>query len=218
MIKRNLWMGLVLLVLASCKKDKIETTALASLQISNAVMGGTTLQFGTNVTTVAGNSAMAYGILTVSRQIKLESPGVVYYDEIHDFVNGGVYSLFLGGTPAAVDAVFVKEEHILPYIDNIFGVRIINLSAGSSAISVNLAGAANGSLLPGIAYKSISDFKQISAKAEEGTKTFEFRNTETGALISSFDVPDYDLPRFRNITLVFTGTAGAELVFRVNNY
>lgn len=211
----------MLLALASCKKNKIETTPLASLQISNAVVGGSTLQLGTHVATVAGNSATAYGVFAGNQQIRLiamEASGTIYYDKTHDFVNGGVYSLFLGGTLAAVESVFVKEESIVPHSENVFGVRVINLAAGGGSVSVNLAGVANGSLIPGLAYKAISDFKMVSAVAEEGDKTFEFRAVDTGALVASFTVPGYDLPRFRNITLVFTGSAGAEAVFRVNNY
>lgn len=190
--------------LLSCKKRETEITPLASLQVVNAVTGGEALKFGTNAATIAAYSATTFGVLTGNHQVKLETSGTVYYDKKHDFVNGGLYSLFLGGTPAAVEPVFVKEENVVPHTENVFGLRVINLAAGSGAVSVNLAGAANGSLIPGIAYKAISDFKKVPAVAEEGDKTFEFRNAETGKLLASFDVPNYDLPRFRNITLVLT--------------
>jgi len=221
MIRRNLWMGLLILfVLASCKKNEIETTPLASLQVTNAVGDGSTLQFGTNAATIAGYSATAFGMLAGNRQVSLvatEAPNTIYYDKTHNFVNGGVYSLFLAGT-SATETVFIKEKNIVSHTDNVFGIRVINLSVGKTPISVNLAGTASGSLIPSLAYKAISDFRSVSASSEEGTKTFEFRHAETGDLITAFDVPDYDLPRFRNITLVFVGLAGNELVFRVNNY
>nr|WP_199083381.1 hypothetical protein [Pedobacter sp. ASV19] len=99
-----------------------------------------------------------------------------------------------------------------------FGARVINLLIGSTPISVNLKGSANGSFINNLAYKAISGFKDVSSAASEGTKTFEFKNAITGDLITTFDVPDYDLPRFRNITLVLSGTMGSETVIRVNQY
>lgn len=217
-MKMKLFIAFVVLsmtLMHSCKKQEIETTPLASLQIIDAVVGGETLTFGTNVTKVAVNSATAFGVLTGNRQVKLEASRVVYYNQAHDFANGGVYSLFLAGTPTSVEPVFLKEEHIVQHINNVFGVRVINLSKGSRGIMVNLEGSVAGSLFSSADYKSLTEFKEVSA---EGSQVFEFRDAVSGELIQSFQVPDYDIARFRNITLVFAGSAGAELVFRINNY
>lgn len=208
-------------IFSSCKKQEIKTTPLASIQITNAVVGGAELQFGTNVAIVSNNAYTAYGILTGNRELKLftkAAPNTLYYNQTKDFVNGGVYSLFLTGTPAAVESVFLKEENIPSHTDNVFGARVINLVTGGVPISVNLQGNANGSFISNLTYKSISTFKDVSALDSEGDKVFEFRNAATGVLITSFTVPGYDLPRFRNITLVFAGAVGAETIIRTNNY
>lgn len=213
--------ALSVMLLISCKKQEIKLTPLASIQITNAVVGGTALRFGTNITTVANNGYTAYGILTGSQELRLFSavaPNPVYYNETKDFVNGGVYSLFLTGTPAAVESVYLKEENIPSHATNVFGARVINLVTGGVPISVNLQGSANGSFISSLDYKATSSFKDVSALDSEGDKVFEFRNVATGDLITSFTVPSYDLPRFRNITLVFAGSAGAETIIRTNNY
>jgi len=210
------------IVFSSCKKQDIKLTPLASLLVTNAVSGGGNLVLGTNANPVYNNYFRAFGMLNGSREIKLvdTAGGInkVYYNQSKDFVNGGMYSLFLTGTPAAVESVFVKEENILSHTADVFGARVINLLTGSVPISVNLQGSANGSFISSLAYKAISTFKDVSSVAAEGDKVFEFRNAVTGELITSFAVPGYDMPRFRNITLVFAGAVESEIVMRVNNY
>lgn len=213
--------ALCAIILGSCKKQEAKLTPLASIQITNAVVSGNSLQFGTNMVTIPNNAYSAYSILTGSQVLKLSStvaPNLIYYNQTKDLVNGGVYSLFLSGTPAAVESVFLKEENIPSHTTDVFGARVINLSTGSVPISVNLKGSANGSFVSSLAYKAISNFNDVSSLASEGTKTFEFRNASTEELIITFDVPDYDLPRFRNITLVFAGSVGSESIIRVNNF
>lgn len=217
----TVYIALCAMILSSCKEQEIKLTPLASIQITNAVVGGSELQFGTNVATVPNNGYTAYGILTGNQALRLSTktaPTTVYYNDTKDFVNGGVYSLFLTGTPAVVESVYLKEENIPSHTADVFGARVINLVTGGAAISVNVKGSANGSFVSSLAYKAISTFKDVSSVAAEGDKVFEFRNAASGDLITSFTVPGYDLPRFRNITLVLAGTAGAETVLRVNNY
>lgn len=214
--------ALCAMVLASCKKQEIKLTPLASLMVANVVNSGGNLVLGTNAAPVYNNYFQAYGMLTGNKEIKLvdTAGGInkVYYNQNKEFVNGGVYSLFLGGTVDAVESVFLKEENIPQYTDDVFGIRILNLCLNNVPISVNLAGAANGSFIPGLGYKAISTFKAVSSKATEGAKIFEFRNATTGDLITALTLQAYELPRFRNITLVFGGKAGAESILRVNNY
>lgn len=210
-----------LICLCSCKKQEIEATSLASLQVTNVVSGGAELQFANNVATIANNSAVAFAMLAGTQQVKLtskETPNKVYYDKTYDFLNGGLYSVFLTGTPDFVESVFVKEELRSSYSEDVFGARFINLSKESAPISVNLAGETNGSFISRLEYLSISAFKKVSSVAAEGDKVFEIRNATNGMLITSFTVPGYDMPRFRNITLVFTGVLGSEFLLRVNNY
>jgi len=218
----TVYIVLSVMILVSCKKQEVKLTPLASLLVTNVVKGGGKLILGTNAAPVYNNSSQSYGMLTGSREIKLADTvgkmNKVYYDQTKDFVNGGVYSLFLGGTLGAVDGVFMKEENIPSHSTDVFGARVINLVKDGVPISINLQGSANGSFVGSLVYKSVSTFKDVSSLVSEGTKTFEFRNAATGDLITTFDVPDYDLPRFRNITLVIAGAVGAETVLRVNQY
>ncbi|HWW41460.1 hypothetical protein [Pedobacter sp.] len=222
MIFLSIMMLLSVLILASCKKQDIKLTPLASLLVTNAVSGGGNLVLGTNAVPVYNNNFQTYGMLTGSREVKLLDTAVginkVYYNQTKDFVNGGMYSLFLGGTPAAVESVFIKEENIPSHTADVFGARVINLVTGGAPISVNVQGSPNGSFVNSLAHKAISTFKDISSLAAEGDKVFEFRNAATGDLITSFTVPGYDLPRFRNITLVFAGSVDNESIIRTNNY
>ena len=215
-------MLLSVVILASCRKQEIKTTSLASLLVTNAVDGGGNLVLGTNATPVYDNNYQAYGMLTGSREIKLVDTAIginkVYYHQTKDFVNGGLYSLFLTGTPASVESVFIKEENIPSHTNNVFGARVINLATDGIPISVNLQGNVNTLFISNLIYKAISTFNDVSSVATEGNKVFEFRNAITGDLITSFTVPVYDLPRFRNITLVFTGAVTKGKIFRVNNY
>jgi len=215
------WIALSAIMLTSCKKQELKLTPLASIQIINTVVSGSTLQFGTNTTTIPNNSYVAYGILAGNQVLKLSSivaPNLVYYNQTRDFINGGVYSLFLTGTPTSVETLFLKEENIPSHTNNVFGARVINLVPHGVPISVNLQGVTNNSFISSLSYKEISTFKDVSGLESEGDKIFEFRNAATGDLITSFALPSYDLPRFRNITLVFAGAVGAEAILRTNNY
>lgn len=212
---------LCIMILTSCKKQEVKLTPLASIQITNAVVGGSELQFGTNAATIPSNAYVSYSILTGSQMLKLSSTGALnslYYNQTKDFVNGGVYSLFLTGTPTLLESLFFKEENIPSHTKNVFGARVINLVTSGVPISVNLQGNANGSFINSLPYKSISSFKDVSALDSEGDKVFEFRNAATGDLITSFTVLGYSLPRFRNITLAFAGVVGSEIIVNVNNF
>src|SRR5882724_10240946 len=97
---------LVLLTFTSCKKDNIETTPLTSLNITNAIVGGTTAKLGSNATTVANNAFTQYALKAGENNLYIWPVG----DSLHPYYtqdkfstnNGEVYSLFLAGTPGAV--------------------------------------------------------------------------------------------------------------------
>jgi len=223
-MKKKLFTVVTLLsavLLNSCKKQEIESLPLASLMIVNVVNGGGNLLLGTNVLPVYNNYFQAYSMPTGSQRVKLLDTAdmdQVYYDQTVVLENGGLYSLFLTGNRTAVESVIVKEENIPSHTTDAFGARVINLVDGGAPISLNLADSANGSFVPSLSYMAISNFKEVSSKTIEGDKTFEIRNASTGVLLTTFTVPGFDLPRFRNITLVVAGIAGSEFIIRINNY
>jgi hypothetical protein len=133
------------------------------------------------------------------------------YDLTLDLQPGTIYTLFLTGTLAAPDTMFTIDTP--PYRslgDSSLGIRFVNLMAGSAPVSVNLTGRSNGSEASNLSYKNITGFISYPATAAVSKYTFEFRNTATGALISSIDVADINKPifnfrRFRNFTLALMG-------------
>lgn len=208
-------------ILISCKKQELRPTTLANLTVINVVNGGSYLLLGTCATPIYNYYYQSYGLLTGNHQIKLvDTTGVdkVYYEDATEFVVDASYSLFLTGTLRNVESVFLKEVNVPSHSADVFGVRVVNLVTGGVPISINLAGTTNGSFVISLPYKAISSFKDVSSSTSDGDKVFEVRNAATGALISSFTIASYDMPRFRNITLVVAGTAGSETVLRVNNY
>ena len=137
------------------------------------------------------------------------------YDLTFTLTPGTIYTLFLTGTLTAPDTLFtIDTPPYHPAGDSSLGIRFVNLMAGSEPVSVNLAGAANGSEAGNLFYKSITGFTNYPATAAVNKYTFEFRNTASGTLISSFDVTGINVSnpgnqrRFRNFTLALIGLPG----------
>src|SRR5687768_7761073 len=113
---KYLIVSLTALCFFSCKKSKIDLTPLASLNVTNAIVGGTAAKMGSNAATVANNGFTQFGLLTGTIPIYIY-PSTdslnPYYKSTLTANSGEVYSLFLAGTPAAVDAIVIKET--IPY-------------------------------------------------------------------------------------------------------
>jgi hypothetical protein len=149
--------------------------------------------------------------LAVYRYPDTNAHSVPLYDLTLDLQPGAIYTLFLTGTLTAPDTLFtIDTPPYYPAADSSLGIRFVNLMPGSEPVSVNLIGRANGSETNGLAYKNITGFTSYPATAAVSKYTFEFRNTATGALITSFDVADINKAtlntrRFRNFTLALIG-------------
>jgi hypothetical protein len=135
------------------------------------------------------------------------------YDLTLDLQPGTIYTLFLTGSLSSPDTMLTIDNP--PYYapaDSSLGIRFVNLMAGSAPVSVNLAGSATGSEASGLSYKNITGFNKYVATAAVSKYTFEFRNTATGVLISSFDVAGINTVtptnqrRFRNFTVALMGS------------
>ena len=209
--------------LISCKKKETEVVhPIASIQIVNAVVSGSTLRLGTTNPTIGNGANLFASFDPGKRQVKLTSyfnAGVVYYDEEMDFEPSASYSLYLHGNSTAIEATLVKN--IIPKrTDLSFGVRFVNLFNSTTHVSVNLIGKPIGSEVEGLNYKESSAFINISAGPTELSRTFEFRDTTSGTVLASITL-DNITPSvvYKNITLVLRGTTGANgQVIRVNNY
>ena len=204
------------------------------LNITNAVVGGTTITLTSNNSIASTNNTIgnnAYASLplatgNISFNLGIPAiastpttpavPAILYYQNNLDVSSGSNYSLFLtGASPSALDNILIKENYKQTYADSVCGVRIINLAPGSNPISVNLAGNPNGSEINNLAYKGYSNFVQHPAKNANSTYIFEFRDAASGTLITSYML---NTPYFHNVTLALSGTVGAVSVICDNDY
>ncbi len=221
----NLYSQILLLLLASinsCKKDKIETTSLASLNVTNAVVGGTTAKFGSRATTIANNNFAQYGLVSGSNDLYIfpttDSLNPYYNASKFAVTEGEVYSLFLAGTPAAIDAITIKET--IPYrTDSTAGIRFINLAPNKPSLNVTLSTTAAVNEVSGLSYKAYTDFKSYPG-LYNSTYTFQIRDAATASPatpLATFSLTAAQVPRFANITLVIRQNGTGVAVFRVNN-
>ncbi len=227
---------LMFAAISSCKKET-NTVQLdgGSINVTNAIIGAPTLNMMNAPNVVSANNSIAnnnYAFLPiVSGQVQAKFgvpaiaatptspavPAVVYFTAPVTVDKNSNYSLFLTGTSInAIDNVLIKENYAHAYADSTFGVRFINLSPGSSPISVDIAGSANGSEANNLAYKAYSNFVKHPALKSTLSYKFEFRDATTGNLITTYTLPT---PYFHNVTLCLRGTvAGSVGVIRDNDY
>lgn len=230
---KMIWAMALFVCLLACKKDsKIIYTSSGSLTITNAVMGGSALALDSlnfqsvainnnsykQVPLVAGVDSIDLFVPAVPTTLTTPgTPAVTYYDQPLTVNNNDNYSLFLtGASPGAVDNVLIKESYGV-YSDSVCGVRFINLSTGSSPMSVDVMGMANGSEVSSLAYKGYDNFIQHSAGiADVNTGiTFEIRDAETGTLLTTYTLSP---PTFKNVTLAISGSPVSPGIILVNNY
>lgn len=230
LIQTTFILGLAVCLFACNKLTDYESTASGLVNVTNAVVGGSTLTLtvpnsivssnntvGNNAYTwfplVAGNVQVNLGVPAVAATATTPAiPAVNYYSQSLAVDNTTNYSLFLTGTsPSAVDNVLIKESYPRTYTDSVCGVRFINLVPGSSPVSVNVKGSANGSEVSSLAYKAYSGFNAHPAKAANKTILFEIRDAATGTLLYPTNGSGYSLtvPYFHNVTLVYRGTGTA---------
>jgi hypothetical protein len=134
------------------------------------------------------------------------------YNLVLDLPIGSIHTLFLTGTLTAPDTMFTTD--VLPYhpfSDSSLGIRFVNLSAGSSPISVNIKNNAYGSEVSSLSYKGITGFKNYPAPYNVTDYNFEFRDAASGTLLGNLDVTGINtltanVRRFRNFTIAYMGS------------
>jgi hypothetical protein len=109
------------------------------------------------------------------------------FNGVLNFKAGSLYSLFITGADTTnPDFLFVQDT--LPMItDSSVGIRFVNLSTGSSPISINLEGSANGSEVGNLSYKGITGFKQYVNNSTTTDYLFVIRDAATGDSLTQFD-------------------------------
>ncbi|QEC43960.1 DUF4397 domain-containing protein [Pseudobacter ginsenosidimutans] len=224
----------ILLITSSCKKNRFDGNP-ATVQVFNAMDDGISFYtylgnkrpalFKTSLEIRNKSYEQKNNLLYISsfpQQIDFYAkPDTMPHDQpalsmLAELKDGAMYSLFIHGEKSA--PAFSLFQDIIPAInwqDSTSHIRIANFSE-SQAISVNIKGEAEGSLVQNLPYKSLSDFIERSAGKSVAGYEFEIRNQATGELLASYATSGlYPLDGTPNLwlgksnTLVFTGKYGA---------
>ncbi|MBO9571879.1 MAG: hypothetical protein J7497_06680, partial [Chitinophagaceae bacterium] len=163
----------------SCKRDDFTTTPLASLKIINTVAGGTEVKLrGEPITIINNNSNRNFALLTGNQDLYIYPVA----DSLHPYYHGNnkivmeaqqMYSLFLGGTPDAVNSLLIHEKELMEQDSNI-RIRILNYSPGGPPINVSLSTSSDINEFSNIAVGQITNFKPFSKAGTNTEYTLEF--------------------------------------------
>lgn len=213
----------IVLLISSCNKDEVQTPAVASLNLVNAVVGGTSVRQGSIVSAVANNSSARLAMLAGQNDLYVWpvgdslNPYFVYNKlAITDRAN---YSLFVCGAPGNTEGVLIKED--LPYrTDSTIGIRFINLAPNSTPLNITLSTSNTVQEVSSLAYKQYTQFKTFPG-LYNSSYIFQVRDANSAAPATpkaTFSLSATQIPRFSNFTLVIrqNGTSGFA-VFRVND-
>lgn len=230
--KHSIFIIALFLVMQSChKSDALISTA--SVNITNAIPEGKTLipvfgndqvKYYSSAQKLNYGAVQFYSILSGLKQFSVvdfsDTSHIVFSGNLN-LKPGGLYSFFITNSLAKPDTLFV-EDHIVVYPDSSAGVRFVNLTIDRNAISVNIKGNyPSKNEFENIGYKQITQFKKYLANYSIPNKyTFEFRDQNTGKLLTSFD---WRYKRYQNNTIIIVGTTtpgtGIPIkIIQANNY
>jgi hypothetical protein len=222
---------LILLINACTKEHAVIGTA--SVNVVNASPG--VLNAKIKTVTVDGNYSQLNGVnygqnnvftipvidpaLTI---VSGEDTTKILYNDNITSEPGNVYTLFLAGNNG--EDIILDKDDFPVNIDSSFGLRFTNLSSGSPAITIKIAGVPAVEEFSNISYKAITSFKSYSAKKSDPANfIFEARDALTDSLYSTLAIRSVPSNKFRNITLAFvgqlgqTGTSAFKLI-AINNF
>lgn len=214
--------GFVLMAMASCKKSAFTSPPSASLTVTNAVVGGTSIRLGSNAKVIANNDFAQLTVNAGYNEVYIwpvtDSTQPYYIHNKWLAEDRGAYSLFVTGAPTAVDGILVKEN--IPYrTDSTAGIRFINLSPNSPALNITLSSTPTVNEVSDLEYKEMTGFTSYPA-LYNSAYTFQVRNAATNAVLATYSFSAASLPRCANVTLVIRGLVGnspAINITRVNN-
>ncbi|HEY4063966.1 MAG TPA: DUF4397 domain-containing protein [Puia sp.] len=208
-----------LVIQLSCRKDNRNFGTPTAFTIVHAWVGGNKLvadffgvpmNYYSTAPQISYGGSMEYspaagtGPLAIS-QITDTSHAV--YNNTLSLAPGAAYTLFLTGKSATPDTLLTRDT--IPYhpaTDSVVGIRFVNLSPGSSPVSINIQNGAHGSEVPALAYKAITSFKPYPATSTVTKYVFEIRDAASGNLLYTYTYSG--LARFRNVTVAVKGLAG----------
>ena len=225
--------------LTSCEKSGLSVTGSSSLTIVNVVAGGDSLVTNFDASTSnAKESSFGYStadvLLPYSSQEFSGLSGTVLlalspvsdtlvpqFQETLTIASGGIYSLFLTGTPAVPASVFVQDQvPVIPATDSAIGIRFVHLSTGVNPVNIVVeVNSGDSSLASNLAYKATSPFILLPASAAISSYTFKIEDAATAAVLATYTLGSISSLYFKSVTLaLYTTTAGGMGTLLVNNY
>lgn len=221
------------LVIQSCKKEE-SLPALGSLTVVNAAIDAAVAKAYASDKKVNWSAIPTgdvinfanfkhFGVFvggkSVNAVISADTTKTLY-NGTGDFKEGGLNTLFLCGQTGAYEGIYLVNENLPSYTEEVVGIRFINLSPNSSAISVNLTATPTVNETASLMYKQKTEFKTYPANAAVITTgiAFQVKNAATGALLASYTLTAAAVSlyttatvaqaRFKNVTLVIKGLVG----------
>jgi hypothetical protein len=229
-------------VVASCKNDVIpKPSGAASLTIVNAIVNSSyiipnfnshqTLQYFTSAAQIYDASSMEFSSYVGNVPLALydisDTTHAIYNSTI-SIPNYSIHSLFLTGTLSTPDNLYTTDNVPNLEADSACAIRFVNLSPGSSPISVDQMGEANGSEVTSLAYKAITGFKKYAATYNISAYNFEVRDVASGTVLATYSFSgvnngddgdtNRNYVRHHSFTIVFYGAVGSQGTFLVNDY
>jgi hypothetical protein len=215
---------LQILTFLSCKKSSLTNPPVASLSLINVVVGGSAVKLGSNATLIFNNSYWPLALQENNDGLYIwpvgDSSHPYYNQSKFEIEDRAFYSLFLSGTPAAIDGFLVKES--IPYhTDSVCGIRFVNLSPNSnsnSGFNITFPNSTTVYEVANLQYKQMTDFKIYPGKASTANYIFQIRKASDNTLLFTYTLAT--TPRFANVTLVIRGLVNGNpsiAVTRVSN-
>lgn len=231
-IKMAVVLILSVTIAGACKKDNLNFAPPASVQLFNGMNDGVVLY--TNLT---GTHPVIYsGSMTLLNNSFTRRSNVLYVNNFPQAIDfyarpdtmphnepvlstslaieaGAIYSLFIYGDKSTAACSMVEDHFPTGITDSVTYIRIANFSEGQT-ISVNLKGAATGSVAQNLAFKSLSEFIPIPLNSTVQELEFEVRDQVTGDIKATYLAEEVKKPAsnpwlFRPVTFVFTGLPAA---------
>jgi hypothetical protein len=222
---------------SSCTKEynKVRTISISAVTVVNAIANTNPLiaDFSGVDSVAAYYSTTPYIGYGSFQEYSIPSgnvPTVICQvtDTLHPFFRGmlnlqpnGIYSLFLSAADTSqktIDTVLTMDKP--PYhsgTDSTASIRFINLSPGSSPMSIHVQNNANSSVVSNLPYRSVSSFKTFPATFNITQYVFIIRDVESDDSLTSCT---YNVSPFQNVTVVVNGVSSNNTLstFIVNNF
>lgn len=207
----------VWMCLFSCRKDKYEVYPIASITVTNAIVGGPSIRLKDISTSISNNSSSKLSLMAGDFELYVypvgDSLNPYYTDPKFYTENRDTYSLFLSGQSPSIASVILKDN--LPYHDDsTCGVRFINLCSDCLPINITLSNLPATNEVSNLGYLQSTDFRVYSAKAATSTYKFQIRKSSDNSILMTYDL---STPRFANVTLVIRGMRSSVGIIRINN-